>query len=46
MTMRWAGYAARMGKMRKGFDGKPKRKRPFGRPRCAWNDIKVDLKEV
>jgi hypothetical protein len=25
---------------------KPKRKRPFGRPRCAWNDIKVDLKEV
>ena len=27
--------------------GKPERKRPFGRPRCRWQDnIKTDLQEV
>jgi hypothetical protein len=26
--------------------GKPKRKRPFGRPGCRWEDNKMDLKEV
>jgi hypothetical protein len=29
------------------FVGKPERKRPFGRPRCRWeNNIKMDLQEV
>jgi hypothetical protein len=27
--------------------GKPKRKRPLGRPRCRWEDnIKMDLREI
>jgi hypothetical protein len=27
--------------------GKPEGKRPFGRPRCRWDDnIKMDLQEV
>ena len=27
--------------------GKPEGKRPFGRPRCRWEDnIKIDLQEV
>jgi hypothetical protein len=27
--------------------GKPEGKRPFGRPRCTWEDnIKMDVKEV
>jgi hypothetical protein len=27
--------------------GKPEGKRPFGRPRCRWEDtIKMDLKEI
>ena len=27
--------------------GKPEGKRPFGRPRCIWDDnIKMDLQEV
>jgi hypothetical protein len=27
--------------------GKPKGKRPLGRPRCRWvNDIKIDLGEI
>jgi len=28
------------------LDGKPKRKRPPGRPRCRWQDIKMDLRDV
>jgi hypothetical protein len=26
--------------------GKPKGKRPLGRPRCRWEDIRMDLQEV
>jgi hypothetical protein len=26
--------------------GKPERKRPLGRPRRRWEDIKMDLQEV
>ena len=29
-----------------GFGGKPEGKRPLGRPRCRWEDIKMDLQEV
>jgi len=25
---------------------KPERKRPLGRPRCRWVDIRMDLQEV
>jgi len=25
---------------------KPEGKRPFGRPMCRWDNIKMDLKEV
>ena len=25
---------------------KPESKRPLGRPRCRWDDIKMDLREV
>jgi hypothetical protein len=38
-----------MGEGRGGYRvlvGKPEGKRPLGRPRCRWEDIKVDLQEV
>jgi hypothetical protein len=45
--MRWAGHVAHMGEERKVYKvlvGKPKRKRPLGRPRHRWEDgIKMDL---
>jgi hypothetical protein len=37
--MRWAGHVARMGEERKVYKvlvGKPKGKRPLGRPRRTW----------
>src|SRR5215471_10328359 len=48
--MRWAGHVACMGEERgvhRVLVGKPEGKRPFGRPRCRWEDnIKMDLQEV
>jgi hypothetical protein len=48
--MRWAGYVERMGEMRntsKMFVGKPKGKRPLGRPRRrGGSNIKLDLKDI
>ena len=48
--MRWAGHVARMGEERglyKVLVGKPKGRRPLGRPRCRWVDnIRMDLQEV
>jgi hypothetical protein len=46
---RWAGHAARMGKGNayRILVGKPKGKRPLGRPRRRWVDgIRMDLREV
>jgi hypothetical protein len=40
---------ARMGKERgvhRVLVGKPEGKRPLGRPRRRWEDIKIDLQEV
>jgi hypothetical protein len=52
--MRWAGHVARTGEGRGVYRvllGKPKGKRPLGRPRRRWEDntrlrIKMDLQEV
>ena len=48
--MRWAGHVARMVERRgvcRVLVGKPKGKRPLGRPRHRWEDnIKMDLQEV
>jgi hypothetical protein len=48
--MRWTGHVARMGEKRNAYRllvGKPKRKRPLGRPRRRWVDnIRMDLGEV
>jgi hypothetical protein len=48
--MRWEGHVARVGEGRDvhwGLVGKPKGKRPLGRPRHRWEDnIKADLQEV
>jgi hypothetical protein len=45
--IRWAGHVARMGKGRSVYRvlvGRPKGKRPLGRPRRRWEDnIKMDL---
>jgi hypothetical protein len=47
---RWAGHVARMGEQRNAYRllvGKPKGRRPLGRPRRRWVDnIKMDLVEV
>ncbi|KAJ4439682.1 hypothetical protein ANN_07810 [Periplaneta americana] len=47
--LRWGGYVARMGKSRNTYRalvGKLEGKRPLGRPRRRWEDIKMDLREV
>jgi hypothetical protein len=45
-SMRLAGHVACMAQMRNTY-GKPEGKRPFGIPRCSWeNNIKMDLKEI
>jgi hypothetical protein len=48
--MRWAGHVARMGEGRGVYRvlvGRPKGKRPLGRPRRRWEDnIKMVLREV
>jgi hypothetical protein len=48
--MRWAGHMACMGKGKVAYRvlvGKPKGKRPQGRPRHRWEDnIKLDLREI
>jgi hypothetical protein len=48
--MRWAGHVACMGEGRKVYKvlvGKPKGKRPLGRPRHRWEDwIRMDLREI
>jgi hypothetical protein len=48
--MRWAGHVTRMGEERKVYRvlvGKPKGKRPVGRPRHRWEDgIRMDLRET
>ena len=48
--MRWAGHVPRMEEGRGAFKiltGKPRRKRPLGRPRRTWEgNIKMDLEEI
>jgi hypothetical protein len=48
--MIWEGHVARMGEKRNAYRilvGKPKEKRPLGRPRLRWVDnIKIDLREI
>jgi hypothetical protein len=48
--MRWAGHVARIGQERKLYRvlmGKPKGKRPLGKPRHRWEDgIRMHLKET
>jgi hypothetical protein len=48
--MRWAGHVAHMGEEREVYKvlvGKPKGKRPLGRPRRRWEDgVRMDLREV
>ena len=47
--MRWVGHAARMGEERGAYRvlvGKPEGKRPLGRPRRRWVDIRMDPQEV
>jgi hypothetical protein len=48
--MRWAGHVARMGEGRGVYRvlvGRPKGKRPLGRPRHRWEDnIKMEFREI
>jgi hypothetical protein len=48
--MRWAGHVAHRGEGRSVYRvlvGRPKGKRPLGRPRQRWEDnIKMDLSEI
>jgi hypothetical protein len=48
--MRWVGHVACMEEGRGDYRvlvGRPKGKRPLGRPRCRWEDnIKMDLGEI
>jgi hypothetical protein len=48
--MRWAGHVACMGEKRKVYKvlvGKPKGRRPLGRPRRRWEDgVRMDLREI
>jgi hypothetical protein len=47
--LRWAGHVARVGERRGAYRalvGKPEGRRPLGRPRRRWEDIKMNLQEV
>jgi hypothetical protein len=48
--MKWTGHVARIGKMRNAYKtlvGKHEGQRPFGRPRCRWEDnIRTYLKGI
>jgi hypothetical protein len=47
--MRLAGHVARMGEVRGAYNilvGRPEGRRPLGRPRRRWEDIKIDLREI
>jgi len=47
--MRWAGHVARMVEERGVYRvlvGKPEGKKPLGRTRHRWVDIRMDLQEV
>jgi hypothetical protein len=48
--IRWTMYVSRMGESRYTYRilvGKPKEKRPLGRPRPRWVDnITIDLREI
>jgi hypothetical protein len=47
--MRWAGHVARMGEVRGAYNilvGRPEGRRPLGRPRRRWEDIKMDHREI
>jgi hypothetical protein len=48
--IKWVGHVARVGEGRNVYRvlvGKPKGKRPLGRPRHRWEDvIKMDLREI
>jgi hypothetical protein len=48
--MKSAGHVAPTGEMRRAYEilvRKAEGKRPFGRPRCTWEDnIKMDLAEI
>ena len=47
--MRWAGHVALMGEKRGVYRvvvGKQEGKRPLGRPRRRWVNIRMDLREV
>jgi len=47
--MRWTGHVARMGEERGAYRvlvGKPEGKKPLGRPRRRWVDIRMDLQVV
>jgi len=47
--MRWAGHVACMRKKRgsqKVLVGQPEGKRPLGKPRGRWEDIKMHLQEI
>jgi hypothetical protein len=47
--MSWVGDVALIGKeigVYRVLVGKPEGKRPLGRSRCRWDDIRMDLQEV
>jgi hypothetical protein len=47
--MRWAGHVARMEEKRNAYKvlvGMPEGKRPLGRPRGRWVNIKMYLREI
>jgi len=47
--MRWARHVSRKGERRgvyRVLEGKPEGKRPLGRPRRRWDNIKMGLQEV
>ena len=47
--LRWTGHVARMDEGRSVFKiltGTPAGKRPLGRPRHRWDNIRMDLKEI
>jgi hypothetical protein len=48
IPLRWVEHISRMGLMKNAYKiliGKPEGKRPLGRPRRRWEDIRMDQRE-
>jgi len=48
-AVKWVGYVAGMEEITNACNilvGKPEERRPLGKPKCRWEDIRKNLKQI